>query len=56
VSIVAYRDHCDGDKIQEIFPFSDDIEACSLFLKKLHAMGGGDCPEDVAGGFENALK
>ncbi len=22
VSIVAYRDHCDGDKISEIFPFS----------------------------------
>lgn len=28
VSVVAYRDHCDGDKIAEIFKFSDNIAAC----------------------------
>ena len=56
VSIVAYRDHCDGKLIEEIFPFSTDIEGCSKFLKQLIATGGGDGPEDVAGGFENALK
>ncbi len=56
VSIVAYRDHCDGDRIKEIFPFSNDIVACRKFLERLDACGGGDCPEDVAGGFENALK
>jgi hypothetical protein len=28
VSIVAYRDHCDGDDIAEVFSFSDDIESC----------------------------
>jgi vacuole morphology and inheritance protein 14 len=56
VSIVAYRDHCDGELIKEIFPFSQNIEGCQAFLKKLIAIGGGDGPEDVAGGFENALK
>lgn len=56
VSIVAYRDHCDGELIKEIFPFSQNIEGCQAFLKKLIATGGGDGPEDVAGGFENALK
>lgn len=56
VSIVAYRDHCDGNQIAEIFPFSQNIEACQQFIKKLVATGGGDGPEDVAGGFENALK
>ena len=25
-------------------------------MKQLRATGGGDAPEDVAGGFENALK
>jgi hypothetical protein len=28
VSIVGYRDHCDGDRISEIFAFSEDIESC----------------------------
>lgn len=56
VSIVAYRDHCDGKDIEEICPFTDDIETCSIFLKKLVAKGGGDMPEDVAGGLENAIK
>lgn len=56
ISIVAYRDHCDGTDISEVFSFSDDIAACQNFLKKLRASGGGDLPEDVAGGFENALK
>jgi hypothetical protein len=28
VSIVAYRDHCDGDRISEVFSFSDNIEEC----------------------------
>lgn len=55
-SIVAYRDHCDGKDIAEVFSFSNDIAACQEFLKQLRATGGGDFPEDVAGGFENALK
>ena len=56
VSVVAYRDHCDGNKIEEVFKFSDNIAACQKFISQLQATGGGDGPEDVAGGFENALK
>jgi translation initiation factor 2B subunit (eIF-2B alpha/beta/delta family) len=33
ISIIAYRDHCDGEKISEVFSFSDDIAACQKFLK-----------------------
>jgi hypothetical protein len=53
---VAYRDHCDGDKIEEVLPFTNDIAKCQRFIAQLEAMGGGDGPEDLAGGFENALK
>ena len=56
VSIVAYRDHCDGELISEVFDFTTDIEKCHDFIGKLRATGGGDAPEDIAGGFENALK
>lgn len=28
VSIVAYRDHCDGNLISEVFPFSHNIDGC----------------------------
>jgi hypothetical protein len=56
VSIVAYRDHCDGKDISEVFDFSNDIEKCHGFISKLRAIGGGDWPEDIAGGFENGLK
>ena len=56
VSIVAYRDHCDGNDISEIFPFSQNVDKAKEFITNLRASGGGDGPEDVAGGFENALK
>lgn len=56
VSVVAYRDICDGDMVSEVFPFSENIEAAKKFISNLDATGGGDGPEDVAGGFENALK
>jgi hypothetical protein len=32
VSIIAYRDHCDGANISEVFPFSSDISACHKFI------------------------
>jgi len=51
ISIVGYRDHCDGNKRLEVFPFSNDIQACVKFLSDLRASGGGDTPEDICGGF-----
>ena len=53
---MAYRDLCDGNLNHEVFSFSQDIDAAKRFIDKLQATGGGDGPEDVAGGFENALK
>ena len=35
VSIVAYRDHCDGELISEVYPFSNDIAGCQKFLSRL---------------------
>ncbi len=28
VSIIAYRDFCDDEHVQEVFPFTEDIAAC----------------------------
>jgi von Willebrand factor type A domain len=54
VSVVAYRD-LTSEKNAEVFPFSDDIEKCQAFIDQLRLYNGGDDPEDVAGGLENAL-
>ena len=54
--MIAYRDHCDGKDIEEIFPFNENIDKAKDFISQLRARGGGDGPEDVAGGFDNALK
>jgi hypothetical protein len=56
LSVVAYRDHCDGKDIEEVFPFSTNVDSAKSFISQLRATGGGDGPEDVAGGFANALK
>ena len=54
-SIVAYRDHCDGKDISEVLGFTSDIGVCKKFVERLRPLGGGDGPEDVAGGFEQGL-
>ncbi len=56
VSVVGYRDFSEIFHISEIFPFSEDIQACRNFLASLVAYGGADTPEDLCGGFENSLK
>lgn len=56
ISIVAYRDICDEPRNIDVFGFNPDVGACVSFLTKLKAYGGGDGPEDVAGGFAAALK
>jgi hypothetical protein len=35
ISIIAYRDHCDGKMISEIFSFSEDVEAAKKFISSL---------------------
>lgn len=50
-SVVAYRDFCDIEKAHfETFQFSDNLLDCVNFLENLEAKGGGDIPEDLAGG------
>lgn len=54
VGIVAYRDHCDNEKIIEYHSF-DKPESAIVFLDNLKATGGGDTPEAVADGLSKAL-
>ncbi|KAL4477124.1 hypothetical protein ABPG72_008858 [Tetrahymena utriculariae] len=52
---VAYRDHCDTNRIEK-FPFiSSKYENLENFIGKLVATGGGDGPEDLAGGLFTAI-
>lgn len=54
-AVVAYRDPIDQpvtDK-HEVCPFGD-LSTFNGFMKTLEAEGGGDDPEDVAGGLEKA--
>ncbi|CAF1067504.1 unnamed protein product [Brachionus calyciflorus] len=55
ISVVAYRDHCDGNKITEQIEFTDAKKAID-FLTNLEAFGGGDAPEAVADGLDISLK
>ena len=56
ISVVAYRDHTDGNKRLEVLPFTAKKDIVLNFVSNLVAMGGGDSPEDVCGGFDEALK
>ncbi|KAM5350272.1 hypothetical protein ACJ41O_006777 [Fusarium nematophilum] len=54
MAVVGYKDHDDYDHIQFLDFTSDASEVCS-FLDTLVAVGGGDAPEDVLGGLQQAL-
>jgi hypothetical protein len=56
VAIVAYRDHCDGDKLLEVYPLDADLARVSASIKKLSVSGGGDAPEAVYSGLEACLQ
>lgn len=56
VSFVGYRDHCDGEKRFEIHDFMSNMVELKKFIKKVDAFGGGDFPDDVAGGLDMGLK
>jgi hypothetical protein len=55
VAIVGYRDHCDGDKLLEIYPLDADIARASMSIHMLEVSGGGDAPEAVYSGLEACL-
>ena len=54
-AMVGYRDHCSpADERFEVFPFTgmDGVEKFRDFLRGIRCNGGGDGPEDVAGGLQ----
>uniref|UniRef100_A0A0G4H247 UBC core domain-containing protein n=1 Tax=Chromera velia CCMP2878 TaxID=1169474 RepID=A0A0G4H247_9ALVE len=55
VSFVGYRDHCDGNNRIAKCAFSSNAAEVRSFISKQTAMGGGDEPEDVAGGLRVTL-
>lgn len=52
---ICYRDHCDGNSRIVEFPFTPDMDLLRQNIQNVQASGGGDFPEDVAGGFQAAL-
>ncbi|PRP80235.1 hypothetical protein PROFUN_12174 [Planoprotostelium fungivorum] len=56
VSFVGYRDHCDEERFFTIdFAPMDELVNLQEQLDECEAIGGGDGPEDVCGGFDQAL-
>ena len=53
--VVAYRDHCDRDARLHSLDLSADLDAVRGYIGALRAYGGGDRPEDVLGGLNEAL-
>lgn len=54
LGFVGYRDFGDADAIITV-PLTEDVAACEARLRSVHADGGGDTPEDMAGGLHAAL-
>lgn len=55
VAFVGFRDFVD-DEIFTVHDFTFDLENMKDFISNLRATGGGDLPEDVAGGIYQLLK
>lgn len=55
VCFVGYRDIQDKPRFS-IHEFTTDLDKIKRFISGVNAMGGGDFPEDVQGGFHEALK
>jgi len=56
VAIVGYRDHCDGDKLVEVYPLDGNLARVAKAIDKLATSGGGDAPEAVYSGLETCLR
>src|SRR5262245_14378897 len=55
VAIVGYRDHCDGDKLLEVYPLDANLKRVAKAIDKLAVSGGGDTPEAVYTGLQACL-
>lgn len=55
VAIVGYRDHCDGDRLLEVYPLEADLAKVAAAIRGLAVSGGGDAPEAVYTGLDACL-
>ena len=55
IAFVAYRDITDGQRF-DVIDFTEDVDKVKSKISAQSAMGGGDFPEDVQGGFNKALQ
>jgi len=55
VGFVGYRDFTEGDKRLEILDMTNKTSEFVDFVDKIRAYAGGDVPEDVLGGLNQAL-
>ena len=53
LAFIAYRDHCDSNRLETI-PFTYDVNSVIAHISKQRASGGGDYPEDIAGAMDVA--
>ncbi|KAH0559113.1 hypothetical protein GP486_004325 [Trichoglossum hirsutum] len=54
IAVVGYKDHEDSPNIQ-FLDFTPSADRVREFLNELTATGGGDAPEDVLGGIQQAI-
>jgi hypothetical protein len=55
VGFVGYRDYTEGDKRFQILDFTNDTGTFVDYVGNVKAYAGGDVPEDVLGGLNEAL-
>jgi hypothetical protein len=53
-AFVGYRDHTDKERFV-LHGLNENVDALVAAIRSVHAHGGGDTPEDVAGGLFHAL-
>ena len=53
-AFIGYRDHCDAERFV-LHPLNENVDALTASIRAVRAQGGGDTPEDVAGGLQHAL-
>ncbi|KAF2109414.1 hypothetical protein BDV96DRAFT_502565 [Lophiotrema nucula] len=54
IAVVAYKDHADTPNVQ-FLDFTPEVDMVRTFIAGLYADGGGDTPEDVLGGLQQAI-
>ena len=55
MSFIGYRDYCDSKRF-EIAGFTNDVNYLKNFISNANADGGGDTPEDIAGGLKKVME